>query len=48
MIKTLNYEFSDSAVQEANPSVNSGDLLSVDGPWGWRRAPIYCAEGPLS
>ena len=48
---TLNYEFSDSAVREANPPVNSGDLSSVDGPGGWRRAPLYCAsrvEGPLS
>ena len=48
---TLNYEFSDSAVREANPPVNSGDLSSVDGPGGWRQAPLYCAsrvEGSLS
>ena len=47
----MNYEFSDSAVREANPPVNSGDISSVDGPGGWRRAPLYCAsrvEGPLS
>ena len=50
-IYTLNYEFSDSAVREANPPVNSGDLSSVDGPGGWWRAPLYCTlrvEGPLS
>ena len=36
-IYTLNYEFSDSAVREANPPMNSGDLSSVDRPGGWRR-----------
>ena len=50
-IYTLNYEFYDSAVREANPPVNAGDLSSVDGPVGWRRATLYCAprvEGSLS
>ena len=37
-IYTLNYEFSDSAVREANPPVNASDLLSVNGLVGWRRA----------
>ena len=36
-IYTLIYEFFDSAVREANPPVNAGDLSSVDGPVGWRR-----------
>ena len=50
-IYTLNYQFSDSAVREAIPPVNAGDLSSVDGPVGWRRATLYCAlriEGSLS
>ena len=39
-IHFLNYEFSDSALREANPPVNAGDLSSVDGLVGWRRATL--------
>ena len=50
-VYTLKYEFSDIAVREANPPVNAGDLSSVNGPVGWRRATHYCdpcVEGLLS